>query len=179
MRDAPAQDRTLVLLRHAKAEPPTEDGRDAQRPLSARGRADAAAAGAWLARHGLLPEVVLCSAALRTRQTWHGVQTGLTGSPAEGGPTGPVPAVRYEPEAYEAHPLDLLRLVRGVDPGAGTVLLIAHNPGISLLSGLLDPYGTDPDGLRTSDLVVHRTALPWADLAPGTTAIGARHTARG
>ncbi|MGC5028370.1 SixA phosphatase family protein [Micromonospora sp. DT229] len=179
MRDVPAQERTLVLLRHAQAEPPTTDDLDVQRPLSARGRADARAAGVWLARHGLLPEVVLCSAALRTRQTWHGVQTGLTGSPPEGGPTGPVPAVRYEPEAYEAHPLDLLRLVRGVEPRAGTVLLIAHNPGISLLSGLLDPQGADPDGLRTSDLVVHRTTLPWADLAPGTAAISARHTARG
>ncbi|KUJ47647.1 SixA phosphatase family protein [Micromonospora maris] len=179
MRDGAVQERTLVLLRHAKAEPPTADGLDVERPLSARGRADAAAAGAWLARYGLLPEVVLCSAALRTRQTWHGVEMGMTGSPPEGGPAGPVPEVRYEPDAYEAHPEDLLTLVRRVDPTVGTVLLIAHNPGISLLSELLDPQRADPAGLHTSDLVVHRSTLPWADLARGTAAISTRHTARG
>ncbi|RIV38955.1 SixA phosphatase family protein [Micromonospora radicis] len=179
MRDAAVPERTLVLLRHAKAEPPTADGPDVERRLSARGRADAAAAGAWLARHGLLPEVVLCSAALRTRQTWHGVELGMTGSPPEGGPAGPVPIVRYEPDAYEAHPEDLLTLVRRVEPDVGIVLLIAHNPGISLLSGFLDPYRADPDGLRTSDVVVHRTASPWAELARDAAAIAVRHTARG
>ncbi|MEV6814017.1 histidine phosphatase family protein [Micromonospora sp. NPDC051296] len=178
MTDAPVDERMLVLLRHAKAEQPT-DGPDVERPLATRGRADAAAAGFWLARHGLLPDVVLCSAALRTRQTWHNVEMGMTGSPPEGGPAGPLPIVRYEPDAYEAHPEDLLTLVRRVEPTATTVLLIAHNPGISLLSEMLDPPHADPEGLRTTDLVVHRPAVPWAELARGTAVISARHTARG
>ncbi|GIJ27717.1 phosphohistidine phosphatase [Micromonospora qiuiae] len=179
MTHIPVAERTLVLLRHAKAEPPTPDGPDTARPLAARGRADARAAGAWLARHGLLPDVVLCSAALRTRQTWHEVEMGMTGSPPEGGPAGPVPIVRYEPQAYEAHPDELLTLLRGVEPNAARVLFIAHNPGISLLSELLDPLGADPDGLRTSDLVVHRPAGPWAELGRSPAPISARHTARG
>ncbi|WP_341718341.1 histidine phosphatase family protein [Micromonospora sp. FIMYZ51] len=179
MTDIPVAGRTLVLLRHAKAEPPTADGIDVARPLAARGRADARAAGAWLARHGLLPDLVLCSAALRTRQTWHEVQLGMTGMPAEGGPAGPVPVVRYETQAYEAHPDELLTLLRGVEPSAGTVLLIAHNPGISLLSELLDPPGASPDGLSTTDLVVHRPAGRWVELGRGTAPISTRHTARG
>ncbi|GIJ79884.1 phosphohistidine phosphatase [Micromonospora phaseoli] len=179
MTDSPVDGRTLVLLRHAKAEQPTADAPDMERPLAVRGRADAAAAGAWLARHSLLPDVVLCSTALRTRQTWHQVEMGMTGSPPEGGPAGPAPVVRYEPDAYEAHPEDLLTLVRRVTPTATTVLLIAHNPGISLLSELLDPLHSAPDGLRTSDLVVHRTATPWAELGRGAAGIDARHTARG
>ncbi|MET7831881.1 histidine phosphatase family protein [Micromonospora sediminicola] len=176
MTDGRNGERTLVLLRHAKAEQ-ERDAPDADRSLTARGHADAAAAGAWLARHELLPDVVLCSPARRTRQTWHGVAMGMTGSPPEGGPAGSTPAVRYEPTAYEAHPDELLDLVRAVDPAAGTVLLVAHNPGISLLSALLDPERADPDGLRTTDLVVHRPTTRWADLtrAPLT----ARHTARG
>ncbi|MFI2648706.1 MULTISPECIES: histidine phosphatase family protein [Micromonospora] len=178
MTDGRNQQRTLVLLRHAKAEQSPE-GPDEERPLTARGHADAAAAGAWLARHALLPDVVLCSTTRRTRQTWHGVALGATGSPPEGGPTGPVPAVRYEPAAYEAHPDGLLELVRGVDPEARYVLLIAHNPGISLLSALLDPERADPDGLRTTDLVVHRPTTRWAELGPGGAPITSRHTARG
>ncbi|MCI4063533.1 histidine phosphatase family protein [Micromonospora sp. R77] len=176
MTDGRTQERTLVLLRHAKAEqsPGTPD---AERRLTARGHADAAAAGAWLARHALLPDVVLCSAARRTRQTWHGVALGMTGSPPEGGPAGSSPLVRYEPAAYEASPEQLLELVRSVSPTVGTVLLVAHNPGISLLSALLDPDRADQDGLRTTDLVVHRPTNPWSELthAPITT----RHTARG
>ncbi|WBB55869.1 histidine phosphatase family protein [Verrucosispora sp. WMMD573] len=179
MTDSPHPERTLVLLRHAKAEPPTTDRPDVERPLAARGRADAAAAGAWLARHGLLPDVVLCSAAVRTRQTWHAVQLGITGSPPESGPAGPAPVIRYEPDAYEAHPEDLLHLIRQVSPTATTVLLIAHNPGMSLLSELLDPVRADPDGLRTGGLVVHRTVLPWAELSRGAAPIETRHTARG
>ncbi|NES14501.1 MULTISPECIES: histidine phosphatase family protein [Micromonospora] len=179
MTDGSKQERTLVLLRHAKAEQLREDGPDAERPLTARGHADAAAAGAWLARHTLVPDVVLCSPARRTRQTWHGLAMGITGSPPEGGPTGSSPVVRYEPTAYEARPEDLLELVRAVPPGTGTVLLVAHNPGISLLSALLDPQRADPDGLRTTDLVVHRPTTRWAALAPGGAPITGRHTARG
>ncbi|MDO3705411.1 histidine phosphatase family protein [Micromonospora sp. C28SCA-DRY-2] len=178
MTDAYAEERTLVLLRHSKAEPP-DDGPDVDRGLSARGEADAAAAGAWLARHDLLPDVVICSAARRTRQTWHRVAMGMTGTPPEGGPAGPAPAVHYEADAYEAQPEDLLALVRRIDPAARTVLLVAHNPGISLFSALLDPERADPDGLRTSDVVVHRTGVTWAELGRGRAEITDRHIARG
>ncbi|SCL59628.1 phosphohistidine phosphatase [Micromonospora citrea] len=178
MTDAHAEERTLVLLRHAKAEPPG-DVLDVQRPLATRGHADAAAAGAWLAKHELLPDVVICSAARRTRETWHGVAMGMTGSPAEGGSAGPAPVVHYEADAYEARPEDLLALVNRADPAARTVLLIAHNPGISLLSALLDPLRADQDGLRTSDVVVHRSVGDWAGLGRGGAPIAARHTARG
>ncbi|MGY3515425.1 SixA phosphatase family protein [Micromonospora sp. PTRAS2] len=175
MTDVGGTERTLVLLRHAKAEAPGS-GPDVQRPLTARGHADSAAAGAWLARHGLLPDVVLCSTARRTRQTWHGVQLGMTGAADEAGPAGPAPQVRYEPGAYEARPADLLALVRSTPAEATTVLLVAHNPGISLLSALLDPERADQEGLRTTDLVVHHTRLPWAELRRAD--IVARHTAR-
>ncbi|MEU8295945.1 histidine phosphatase family protein [Micromonospora sp. NPDC048909] len=178
MTDAYTGGRTLVLLRHSKAVQ-SEETPDADRPLTSRGRADAEAAGAWLAKHGLLPDVVLCSDALRTRETWHGVAMGMTGAPPEGGSAGPRPDVRFERDAYEAHPEDLLALIRRVDPMARTVLMVAHNPGISLLSALLDPQRADPEGLRTTDLAVHRGPQPWAELDRGGAEITERHTARG
>jgi phosphohistidine phosphatase len=74
--DVGVSTRTLVILRHAKAANP-QGVADPDRPLSQRGHADAAAAGVWLARRGLQPDLVVCSPALRTRQTWHGVALGL------------------------------------------------------------------------------------------------------
>ena len=47
-----AQDRTLVLLRHAKAEQRGWDN-DHERELTGRGRRDATAAGHWLVEHGI------------------------------------------------------------------------------------------------------------------------------
>src|SRR4051812_5811332 len=64
--------RTLVLLRHAKAETPG-DLIDFDRKLTTKGETDADAAGAWLADERWHPGLVLCSPAARTRQTWQGV----------------------------------------------------------------------------------------------------------
>jgi phosphohistidine phosphatase len=164
MTDTAGTERTLVLVRHAQAEPPG-DVLDADRALTERGRADAIEAGTWLAQHGFLPEVVLCSTARRTRETWHGLARGMTGAPDEAGPAGSAPVVRFEPVAYEARPDGLLALVRTLPATTVTALLVAHNPGISLLSALLDPVRAERDGLLTAGVVVHRTTQPWADLS--------------
>jgi len=163
-------ERTLVLLRHAKAERPAGTS-DLARPLTARGHADAAAVGAWLAHRGLLPAEVICSPSKRTRQTWHGVALALGGAG---------PEVRYEPTVYAGTARELLDLIRAAPDGAATVLLIGHNPTISDLSGLLDPEAArDSDGLRTSGIAVHHFDGSWADCDPGKVALEATHTARG
>lgn len=177
MTDGHGAERTLVLLRHAKADRP--DGvADRDRPLTARGDADAAAAGAWLARHGLLPDVVICSTARRTRETWHAAASGMAGAPAESGPGGPKPRIRYESAAYAAETADLLALLRAVEPDAGTVLLVGHNPSVSLLSIVLDRVGADREGLRTSGVVVHRVPGAWSTLGTGPAPVTTRHTPR-
>ena len=67
---------TLVVLRHAKAagEPGVND---TQRPLTGRGRRDAGAAGRWLLAQGIRPDLVLCSSARRTRETWEQVSAAM------------------------------------------------------------------------------------------------------
>ncbi|MEV0324879.1 histidine phosphatase family protein [Micromonospora echinospora] len=199
MTDGRATARTLVLLRHGKAERP-EGIADRERALTERGHVDAAAAGAWLARHGFRPDVVVCSPARRTRQTWQAAESGMagsgstasgqagngtarngtTGNGTAGGPAGngPKPRVRYEPAVYAAETADLLDLLRATEPDARTVLLVAHNPGISLVSIVLDQVGADREGLRTSGVVVHRVTGDWADLGTAPAPVTARHTAR-
>jgi phosphohistidine phosphatase len=168
-------ERTLVLLRHSKAEH-GGTGADIDRSLTARGHADAAAAGAWLAHRGHAPDLVICSPARRTRQTWHGVAVAL----GEAGPVPAAPVVRYDRRAYDGSAEDLLALVREADEAADTILLIGHNPSVSELSAALDPgRGVDSDGLRTSGIAVHRVSGGWADAGADPTPLAESHTARG
>jgi phosphohistidine phosphatase len=148
--------RTLAILRHAKAERPSGVA-DMDRPLTHRGQKDATAAGEWLAARGFVPDLVLCSPAKRTRQTWHAVAAGLALADA--------PVVRYEPAVYGAGARELLELIARTDPDVGSVLLIGHNPVASTLSALLDPEATrDSDGLRTSGVALHSVPVPWTSL---------------
>jgi phosphohistidine phosphatase len=162
-------DRTLVLLRHAKAAHP-EGVADLRRSLTPRGHADAADAGGWLSRQRLFPDLVICSPARRTRETWHGVALAL-GSEAN------ATTVVYDPLVYEASGSQgLVDLIAATDPEVSTLLVIGHNPTLSMLSSTLDPHVDE--ALRTCGIAVHRVLGPWRELsasgAPRTTV----HTAR-
>jgi phosphohistidine phosphatase len=157
-----------VILRHAKAANP-EGVADIDRPLSARGQADAAAAGRWLAAQPYSPDLVLCSPSRRTRGTWHGVALGLHRAPD----------VEYLDKIYNGAAEELLQAVTEVGPEADTVLLVGHNPGVSQLSALLDPDGADPEDLATAGLAVHTSDAAWADWGTAVAGLTASHTARG
>lgn len=149
---------TLVLLRHGKAEAAGPGRSDADRPLSRDGKADAAAAGEWLAAHGLLPNLVLCSPARRAVQTWNAVAA------AAGPKSAAVPAVGYEPRLYTQGVQTVLGLLADVPDELSTLLIVGHNPTISLLSALLSPP-FDGQGLSPAGLAVHRSGAGWADWA--------------
>lgn len=117
--------RTLILLRHAHAEPAAMGQADVDRPLSPEGLAEAEAAGRWLAEHGLVPDRVLCSPARRTRETLEAV-LGVVGFVEQ----------RLEAGIYEATPGTLAALAdahREVE----RLLLVGHNPGLERLLALL------------------------------------------
>ena len=157
--------RRLILLRHAKSDWPDVPDRD--RPLAKRGRRDAPRIGRWLHDHGYQPDVVVCSSARRTRQTWDLVAPELGGSPA----------VRFEPRAYAASAMTLLYLAQELPSRYRTALLIAHNPGLSeLASQLAAPpdIGTVTDdgprpgiSLPTAAVAVLEFPGDWPSLTPG------------
>jgi phosphohistidine phosphatase len=162
-------ERTLVLMRHAKAEPPDNYPEDIDRPLSRRGRADAEAAGKWLVERGLVPDQVLCSAAVRTRETWQCVSAAV----------GAVP-VNYEQSLYLSNAVEALELIQQTDVSVGTLLVVGHNPAMSVLSALLDrDSGISGDGLHTSGLAVHRFDDAWGALDAQSAPLLEEHTARG
>jgi phosphohistidine phosphatase len=169
-------ERTLVLLRHAKAETPG-DGPDFARRLTAKGESDADAAGAWLADEGLRPDLVICSPATRTRQTWHGVAVAL----AQADPDAATAEVHYEQRLYDGGRTEMVDLLRAVPDDVATVLIVAHNPTVSDVSILLDPEGAEHglEGLKTCGLAVHRADGPWSATEPESMGLVLRHTARG
>jgi phosphohistidine phosphatase SixA len=117
--------RTLLLLRHAHAEPAAAGQADIDRPLSVEGLAEAEAAGRWLVEQGLLPDRILCSPARRTRETLEAVLRGI----------GYIEQ-RLVEEIYEATPGALAGLVdehREVE----RLLLVGHNPGLERLLALM------------------------------------------
>jgi phosphohistidine phosphatase len=154
---------TLVIMRHAKAANPDRTA-DVDRPLTARGHADATAAGPWLQRHGYEPGLVLCSPARRARETWQALGV-------------PSASVLYDRRLYAATALELLDVVAEVKDEVRIVLLVGHNPALSDLSALLDPAHSG-DGLRTSGIAVHAVDAPWAQWGPGSAPLADSHTAR-
>jgi phosphohistidine phosphatase len=151
--------RRLVLLRHAKSDWP--DVADHERPLAKRGRRDAPVVGRWLGASQYVPDAVVCSTALRARETWDLASAEL--------PPGALPAVRYEPRVYEASVLGLLMLVREFDPAWRTVMIVGHNPGLAELTvGLARPDAEGvPHAFPTAAVAVLGLPGPWAEVAPG------------
>ncbi len=91
--------RTIVLLRHAKADWPSVP--DHERPLADRGRLDAPAAGRRFTDDGIAPDLALCSTAARTRETWKLVAHELPHRPR----------TVYEERLYDASLGELLALL--------------------------------------------------------------------
>jgi phosphohistidine phosphatase len=154
-----------VIVRHAKSAWP--DGvPDPERPLNARGRRDAPAAGRWIRdRIGHL-DAVVCSPATRTRQTWRLIAAELDGPPA---------AV-FDAWVYAASVETLLDVVRGLPDDAGSALLVGHNPGVAELVAALTGEELE---MKTSALAVVEYGNSWADMAPGAAILIEHATPRG
>jgi len=122
---------TLSLLRHAKSS--WEDGslEDFDRPLAKRGESAAPRMGAFMAEHGLAPQLILCSPAVRTRQTLDLVVPHLPGQPT----------VVYQDDFYLAAPSVLLARLRKVGGKIGHVMVVGHNPGMQGLAVALAGEG--------------------------------------
>ena len=170
-----SDDKVLILFRHAKAEEGLGKA-DRDRELTARGRRDARAAGAWLHEHGFGPELVLCSPAARTRQTWAEAES--SGACGE--------TVAYDDAVYTGGSDAVLRTVREAADEAQVVLVVGHNPTMAALaSGLADGNGSLQAhdclaaGFPTSTVAVLRYSGPWDGLGFGTAELDRCHVARG
>jgi phosphohistidine phosphatase len=141
--------RRLMLLRHAKTERAAPGERDRERELMPRGRADAAAIGAYMAHHDLIPDLALVSPATRAQQTWTLVAGGFAKAPP----------MANDERIYNANPAALIGVIGGAAT-PHTLVVVGHNPGLHDLALILIGSGGKDmrerinEELPTSGLVV-------------------------
>jgi phosphohistidine phosphatase len=150
--------RHLYLLRHAKSSWKESGIPDHDRPLASRGRKAAKAMAKYLHAHGVRPDLVLCSSATRARQTFERLE--------------PLKAreVHIERELYGADAATLLARLRDVPEPVGSVMVIAHNPGLEDLTRVLAQNdGELGDKFPTGALATLAFSdREWASLERGT-----------
>jgi phosphohistidine phosphatase len=153
---------TLVVVRHAKAEPYADT--DYDRRLTRRGHTEAASAAEFLASTGLRPDTALVSAAVRAVETWGHLRE-ATGS-AEADPSE---------EFYSASADEVLDAVRKLPETAASAVYVGHNPAAGSFAYSLNDGEGDPavvrgllEGFPTAAVAVFRLPGSWADLEEGT-----------
>lgn len=160
--------RQLLLLRHAKSSWDDDALEDQARPLNPRGRLAAAALRAAMRNLGLLPDLVLVSPAVRTRQTLAALE-----------PWDETPLIDEMPDLYLADAPRLLEILRAVPETTRSVMLVGHNPGLQELTlrlvGAAAVLPADADMRRlatsfpTAGLVEFAFPEPWSSLGNSNT----------
>lgn len=161
--------RRLMLLRHAKSNWDHDDLEDRLRPLAPRGRRAAPVIGRHISGLGLVPDLVLCSTALRAVQTLELV----TAEWERAG--GQHVQVEMRASLYLASVGELLSVIGRLDDDIKLAMIIGHNPGMAGLALKLAARG-EPRGMRimaekfpTAALaVIDLDVSQWAAVSPGT-----------
>lgn len=118
---------TLIFMRHAKSDHGDPSLSDHDRPLNRRGRRDAPRMAQWLADQGCVPTRVLCSTAVRTRETLD-LMCQVWRRP---------PETEFCDSLYLAGCESILWTVESHHGDASPLLVLGHNPGMSVVSSVL------------------------------------------
>ena len=149
--------RSLYLLRHAKSSWDDPGLGDHARPLSPRGEGAARDLAAYFHREAIEPALVLCSTAVRARQTLQALSLRSE--------------VCYEDDLYGASAAELLARLRRISEEIGSVMVVGHNPGLHELAVSFSEKGDAVllarlcDKLPTGTFVKLAFPGPWASLA--------------
>jgi phosphohistidine phosphatase len=154
----------LFLLRHSKAGWAEPGMRDFDRPLDAKGKADADAIGSAMRECGYAPELVLCSSARRARETLDGVLLHTSIDPGR---------ISFMDSLYTEDAYGYLNIIHEYGRRTPSMLVIGHNPMMEDLATAISSDGEDEargamiGGFPTSGLAVLRFDDGIGDAAPG------------
>jgi phosphohistidine phosphatase len=141
----------LTLIRHANAEH-NSDVRDFERPLSRKGQNEALEMARRFQERGLVPDLILVSAATRTRETADTFAKVL-GVAAR--------LLQADDSLYLAEGECILTAIRNVGPRVGHLMVVGHNPGLSAAAIALAPEAITSDLPTCGTLTMNVSCATW------------------
>lgn len=149
--------KTLILMRHAKSSWDDSSLDDFDRPLNRRGERDAPFMGGILAGKGVKPDTIVSSPAVRAFATAQAVAEAIGYNLQD---------IRTDKKLYDASAHRILDIVRGWTDPARSALLVAHNPGLTLLLNLF--AGEAISNIPTAGVAaIEFGAEHWSDIQAG------------
>ena len=148
---SPDKPKRLTLIRHANAEQDA-DVRDFERPLSKKGLGEANDMARRFQERSLIPDLILTSAAVRTRETAETFAKVL-GVAAR--------LLQADDGLYLADGDYILGAIRAVGPRVGHLMVIGHNPGISAAAISLAPEAVNSDLPTCGTLTMSVSCPTW------------------
>jgi phosphohistidine phosphatase len=144
--------RRLTLVRHANAEQ-NSDVRDFERPLSKKGLGEANDMARRFQERNLVPDLIIASAAVRTRETAETFAKVL-GIAAR--------LLQADDSLYLADGDQIISAIRAVGPRVTHLMVIGHNPGISAAAISLAPEAVTGDLPTCGTLTMTVSCADWS-----------------
>lgn len=148
----------IYLLRHAKAGWARPGQKDFDRALEGIGIDHATRLGTELRARNLLPDKVVSSSSMRTRQTVEALTLGNV-------------EIEYLDALYEASPVETLEIIKGQNTDSG-LMIVGHNPVMEdLATALVENAESHPElqsGFPTCGLAVISFDEPLDQIGPDT-----------
>lgn len=125
--------KNVYLVRHAKSDWNDESKSDFERGLNKRGQKAIPTMADALKEKQIIPDLILCSAAKRTKLTAKGLAK-LIDYRGE---------IKYTNTLYMAEPEEVLSLIQNMNDKYDTVFIVGHNPEITELSNIMTNASID------------------------------------
>lgn len=144
----------LYLVRHAKSSWENPALADHDRPLNKRGLRNAPEMGLRLHQAGTVVDQIVCSTALRARTTAQLIAQAMDYD---------INQIQQEAQLYFEGTSAMLEIIRSTAHNIQSLMLVAHNPDISLLANEL---ATTAIGDMPTCAIAHiEFAHPWAEVS--------------
>jgi phosphohistidine phosphatase len=149
--------KTLFLIRHADSTWNDQLLNDHERPLNKRGIEDAPKMGELLNANYAAPEKILCSTALRAKQTANAIQAKWF----------PQQKVEFNVQLYEETTSTILDIIHSTNQKINRIALFFHNPSITYLTNILTSLSI-PDIPTCGVAILESEVKNWKHLEVGS-----------
>lgn len=149
-----SETRILLLVRHAKSSWKNPELDDVDRPLNRRGQRDAPAMGHRIHERSLVPDLIVCSPAVRA----------ITTAELMAETMGCSDEILIVDELYAAAPRDVLEVVSLLPDHCVTAMVVGHNP---TMTDLANRFTDEPiDNVPTCGVLTVETPA-WSEIHQG------------